>query len=443
MRARRFHTPLALTAGALIVVMALLAAGSLRFLFQLYERYVRSAAASSALQYGTLLSRRLAQEEFLAAAPVSPERLDRFRRLAESLHQLDRRLEYVTVQEDDLVLYHWQAPLTAAPPAAAAAAGPVVVTPRRLHLGPRTERVLDFSRPLGLPDGAGRRLRVGLQKDILEREQNDLLGASTAMFRFALIMVAVAFGVCLLAVLALVGREMRWINRREDDAHLAFAGAMAGAVIHDFRNPMSAMRLDAQLLQREAGKGPAARADKLGELAGRVEKTLTRMDDILKEFLALSCPDRTEPELFDVNAAVADCADLLKMRFERAQLRLESILAPGVFMARGYPMQFKRALLNVLNNAGQFAPAGSRVALQTARHGRQVEVAVGDEGPGIPAGERTRVFEMFYSRRPGGTGIGLALARTAIMNCGGRIMLADNPSGRGCLVIIRLPLADG
>ncbi len=444
MRPRRFHTPLALTAGVLIVLIALLAAGSLRLLFQLYERYLRSAATSSALQYGTLLARRLAQEEYLALAPVSPESLEEFRRLAASLHKLDRRLEYVTVQEDDLVLYHWQAPLVAAPPDSAAGpgGGRIVVSPRRLHLGARTEDVLDFSRPLGADDAAGRRLRVGLQKEILEREQQELLAALTAMFRFAMIMLAVAFGVCLLAVLVLVWREMRWINRRAVEGHLAFAGAVAGAVIHDFRNPMSAMRLDAQLLEQEAGRGAAARADKLGELAGRVARTLARMDEILREFLALSCPDRPGPELFDLNAAAADCADLLKLRFERADIRLETACAPEKMTVQGNTTQFKRALLNVLNNAVQFAPAGSRVVVLTARHGRQGEVSVADEGPGIPAAERKRVFEMYYGRRPGGTGLGLALARAAVMNCGGRIILTDLPEGHGCRVVIRLPLAD-
>ncbi len=441
MRFRRFHTPLALTAGALIVVTALLAAGSLRLLFQLYERYVRSAASSAALQYGTLLSRRLAREDFLVRASVTPSNLEQFRRLAESLHKLDRSLEYVTVQEDDLVLYHWQAPLAEVVPESGTE-GRIVVSPRRLHLGARTEDVLDFSRPLGGAGPAVRRLRVGLQKNILERDQRELLAALTAMFRFALIMVAVAFGVCLLAVLVLVWREMRWISRHAGEEHLAFAGAVAGAVIHDFRNPMSAMRLDAQMLEQEAGRGAAARTGKLAELSGRIARTLARMDEILREFLALSCPDRSAPELFDVNAAAADCADLLKMRFERAELRLDVVYAPEILRVRGNATQFKRALLNVLNNAGQFAPAGTGVLLQTARHGRQAEVVVADEGPGIPAGERRRVFEMYYSRRPGGSGIGLALARAAVINCGGRIMLADPSGGRGCRVVIRLPLAD-
>ncbi len=91
------------------MLIALLAAGSLRLLFQLYERYLRSAATSSALQYGTLLARRLAQEEYLALARVAGKSGRIPALAAASLHKLDRRLEYVTVQEDDLVLYHWQA----------------------------------------------------------------------------------------------------------------------------------------------------------------------------------------------------------------------------------------------------------------------------------------------------------------------------------------------
>jgi signal transduction histidine kinase len=268
------------------------------------------------------------------------------------------------------------------------------------------------------------------------------LAAMAAMFRFAMIMVSVAFGACLLAVLVLGWREMRRIRRREVEGHLAFAGAVAGAVIHDFRNPMSAMRLDAQLLEQEAARGVNARAEKLGELAGRITRTLARMDEILREFLALSSPDRTGDNLFDLNDIAADCADLLKLRFERAGIRLETSYAPEKMTVRGNTTQFKRALLNILNNAVQFSPADSRVLLQTAWYGRYLEVSVSDEGPGIPPSERKRVFEMYYGRRPGGTGLGLALARAAVANCGGRIILTDPPGGHGCLVVIRLPPAD-
>ncbi|MFN2351745.1 MAG: sensor histidine kinase, partial [Kiritimatiellia bacterium] len=230
------------------------------------------------------------------------------------------------------------------------------------------------------------------------------------------------------------------INRRRAEDSLAFAGAVAGSVIHDFRNPMSALRLDAQLLQHEADKGDAGRPEKMRQLARRMEQTLGRMDDLLREFLVLSAPGNNEPVVFDVNACVRDCVDLMKLRFERADVQLVIDLAEAPLRVDGEPLQFKRAVLNILNNACHFAPAGSAVTVRSRRQGRQALLEIADEGPGIPPVERRRVFRMFYTRCPGGTGIGLALARTAVENCGGRIRVLTPPTGRGSLFAVTLPL---
>jgi two-component system sensor histidine kinase KdpD len=87
-----------------------------------------------------------------------------------------------------------------------------------------------------------------------------------------------------------------------------------------------------------------------------------------------------------------------------------------------YPFALRRALLNVLVNALQFAPKGSEVEIAlSASQGGRVIIEVRDRGPGIPPEQRKRIFDMFVTTRPEGTGLGLFLARTAIQRCGGGI----------------------
>ena len=80
------------------------------------------------------------------------------------------------------------------------------------------------------------------------------------------------------------------------------------------------------------------------------------------------------------------------------------------------------------------------VTVQTRREHDQAIVTVSDEGPGIPRADRGRIFEIFFSRRPGGTGIGLALAKTAVENCGGAIDVETPSSGKGSRFVIRIPM---
>lgn len=101
----------------------------------------------------------------------------------------------------------------------------------------------------------------------------------------------------------------------------------------------------------------------------------------------------------------------------------------------------KRALLNVLLNATQHAGAGGRVEVDVVREGARARLEVRDTGPGIPKADRERIFEMFYTTRPQGTGLGLFLARTAVEQNGGTLAAVE-PEGPGARFRLEFPLAE-
>jgi signal transduction histidine kinase len=116
---------------------------------------------------------------------------------------------------------------------------------------------------------------------------------------------------------------------------------------------------------------------------------------------------------------------------------------PPVFADRE---RVHQVLFNLLDNAVRFTPAGGRVTVSASRHDGSVDVAVADTGPGISAEDLSRVFERFYrvdrsrSRDDGGTGIGLAIARSVVEAHGGRIWVESEP-GRGSTFTFELPAA--
>ena len=81
------------------------------------------------------------------------------------------------------------------------------------------------------------------------------------------------------------------------------------------------------------------------------------------------------------------------------------------------------------------------MSVRAARDGQTCMVEISDQGRGIPQAERKRVFEMFVTQRPGGLGLGLSLAKSAIESCGGRVEIADAPGG-GAKFALRFPLND-
>lgn len=443
----RRHLPLSLLAALFILLIALSAVFCLRTLAGLYEKASRSSSAQSAVDYGVYISHWLAEHPFLLGAENESGSVENFSRTVDWLQKTENAVQSVAVSENDVVLYQKQAGAIDGnadqEDKKTLRRGQTTIGRKKLVVGDRVVPVITFSTVQAGQDGHRRKLEVALNRDVVDRQNANAASALRRMFFFALATIVVGFAVCLAAIIGLVHREMVWQSRRRLDEHLAFAGAVAGSVLHDFRNPLSAMRLDAQLLQNETAKGVECRRERLAELAKRIVGTIDRIDGLLAEFLALARPEQNERELFDANACVLDCIELLKPRFEKAGITLTADLSKERLGIRGFPSQLKRALLNVMTNAEQFSSAGGKVTVQTRLEKKIALIMISDDGPGVAGNDRRKIFDLFYSKRPGGTGIGLTLARTAIENCGGDITAETAPGGRGALFSIKIPMVSG
>jgi signal transduction histidine kinase len=122
-------------------------------------------------------------------------------------------------------------------------------------------------------------------------------------------------------------------------------------------------------------------------------------------------------------------------------VRIATRVAPGIIVA-DRDAGLERVFDNLLDNALRYAPAGSAIEIEAAISGPMARVAVVDHGPGVPSGERTRVFERFH-RSPGaagpGAGLGLSIARSIVEGHGGHMDLAETPGG-GATFIVELPV---
>jgi signal transduction histidine kinase len=113
---------------------------------------------------------------------------------------------------------------------------------------------------------------------------------------------------------------------------------------------------------------------------------------------------------------------------------------------RGHETALRMAITNLLDNALRYTPAGGRVSVCLAEDGAGYRLAVSDNGPGLPADERERVFDRFYRGRDSvapGSGLGLAIVREVARLHGGNAVIADGPGGRGLTVSLWLPAKAG
>jgi len=433
--------PLILTTALLVSLIAALAGGTLLLLRRMHDRAAQQAAAETVIQRGrTMVSHLISQAPADAAMPE----LDwaGFSAFVRNLHAVEKGLQYVSVARDGIVVFHEQTSMPGSPEIPPPEVSPAEVVMRRelLQAGDRQVPVVVFAATAGSNDAL--HVEVALRKEIVSREVQTAGTAISSMFRLSLLTVCIAFGLCVVLVVLMMRREMRHEALRTEQEHLAFSGMLANGIVHDFRNPMSSLKLDAQMLHREVEKGAQSRPARVTELATRIRQTLDRMDDVFKAFLFASRPDSAERTSVDIAACIQQAVDTLASRLERDNIRTDfQVPAPPVTV-NVFAASLRRALVNILNNAIAFSPAGGAViTIRVSTAGGSVTVEIADQGPGIPPADRQRVFDMFMTTRPEGTGLGLFLAKAAIERSGGTISVADSPPGTGARIRMTLPAA--
>jgi len=429
----------------MVLLVAACASGiGLWYLKRMHDHAVRAMATRAVLDQGGQMADYLAEISSFCPTHLSPEQWQRFYELIDSLHAAQRNLQFVSIARDGATLINRQATSLTGFRANAyrgtnnPASIRASVAQQVLELGGAEVPVMVFRREITLDRKDGQvEVEVGLRNTAVDQEEQAAAQAGESLFRLSVVTLTAAFGGCLLLIIWVVRRDRIWTERRRQEEHLAFSGMLANGIMHDFRNPMSAVRLDAQMLERETKRPEGGRTERLTDLAGRINRTVGRMDKVFQEFLYLARPAEEALEPVDLAECLRECIETMTPRCEQAGVTPATVWQAPPPRVLASPFAVRRALLNVLVNAIQFSPPRERVEIDARVAGNRVELDILDRGPGIPAAERRRIFEMFVTTRPGGTGLGLFLARTAIRKCGGEIAALPREGGG---TVIRITL---
>ncbi|GJG85868.1 hypothetical protein tb265_10490 [Gemmatimonadetes bacterium T265] len=234
-----------------------------------------------------------------------------------------------------------------------------------------------------------------------------------------------------------VAVERAWLVRRvEQKRRLEAIGEVAAGVAHELRNPLFGISSAAQLLGFRAGDDPAVEKN-----VGRILREAERLNRIIAALLDYGRPAAARLAPGDPDALWDDVLDAQRARLDAKRLTLERRRADGVAARRFDAEQLRQVFLNVLGNAVDAAPEGSTLTLAAAVLPNGAwRCHLHNGGPAVPAESLARVFELFYSTKPGGTGIGLALCRRVMDEHGGAITIESAPEA-GTTVAVTLPPA--
>jgi two-component system, NtrC family, sensor histidine kinase HydH len=305
-----------------------------------------------------------------------------------------------------------------------------------LLLGPHDEAYYELRARIGrmhvriaLPQGfmftAMNRIRLRLLDVVRERFAGDL--EATRRIATALHQILDLE----LAIMLETYREDLVVKNRNAEK-LATIGQFAASMGHELRNPLGVMESSLFLLRQHLG--PAAAAPDVAKHLARIEGEITRSNKTIRDLLDLARnrpPRRQRTEV----AGLVEAA----MRLASLPATITVDVAPTVtpLAIDVDPDQLQQVLINLLTNAAQAMPAGGRVFIEGERApDGETRLRVRDDGPGVAAEARYRIFEALFTTKAKGSGLGLALCRRILEAHGGSIELEATPKGASFLLAL-------
>ena len=229
---------------------------------------------------------------------------------------------------------------------------------------------------------------------------------------------------------ALLARRFNHAAERIEALVAAHKSLLANAS-HELRSPLARIRMGLELLDTAATAAPA--------LKNEITRSIAELDQLIDEILLASRLDAREA---DVGAV--EPVDLVGIAAEAcAQAGAELEAVQPALVVPGVPRLLRRALRNLLENAGRYGDGDVQVRIAHP-DAATATISVSDRGPGVPAAERTRIFEPFYraagaSERHGGVGLGLALVKSIAERHGGSVR-CEARAGGGARFVLELPV---
>jgi len=214
---------------------------------------------------------------------------------------------------------------------------------------------------------------------------------------------------------------------------LAAFGQVTAAVAHGLGNPLAAIRASAQVALLDA-EGPVR--EQLLQIVADTDRLRQRMRGLLD----LSRPVESRSVITALDAAIQSALGPVRSRSAAQGVRIVLELPPDLPKVRLDPARFEEALLCLIGNALDAMPAGGTLRLATVSAAGEVVLHVDDTGPGMSSTALARAFEPFFTTKPGGTGLGLAVAKKLLEGAGARLALESTSSGTRATII--LPRAD-
>lgn len=215
---------------------------------------------------------------------------------------------------------------------------------------------------------------------------------------------------------------------------------LAGGLAHEIRNPLSTMSLNLELLVEDVQDSRNPRDRRMLKKLQKVQQEAVRLNELLNDFLQFARVGDQELVPSDLNALVRDFVDFYRPTAQEYGNEISLHLESNLPLVKLDESLVRQVLMNLAQNARQAMPDGGHLELQTSVRDDRVQLEFIDTGEGMSDATRSKIFQVFYSTKSDGSGLGLPTVRKIVEAHGGSISCESEP-GRGTRFLISLPPA--
>lgn len=231
-------------------------------------------------------------------------------------------------------------------------------------------------------------------------------------------------------------RQKRLEGQLQRQEKLTAMGELASGVAHEIRNPLNAVGVIIQRLQREFE--PIADKDEYVSLVKTVRAETNRINDIIKQFLDFARPAKLNRSAIAVSNLIRDCVAVVESQARAQNIHIITEITTGVVFSAD-PAKLHQALLNILQNAIEAIVESGEIAIIAQQRETNLEIIIRDNGPGLPMEQQRKIFDLYFTTKPTGTGLGLPIAHRIITEHGGDLLVRSEPD-QGTQLTIILPI---
>ena len=234
-----------------------------------------------------------------------------------------------------------------------------------------------------------------------------------------------------------------------EDERVQALTLLAASVAHEIGNPLNALHIHLQLMERELRKLRRSPGDPAGEVQGSVDRLegyvnvakgeIGRLDNIVTQFLDALRARAPKTSPASLNGILRETLDLLRPEIENRGQKINEKFAQNLPEVPCDAAQIKQVFVNLIRNAMQAMSRGGELSVETGSNSEAVFVGISDTGSGIPEEKLNRIFQPFFTTKKKGSGLGLMIVQRIIRDHAGRIDLESKP-GKGTTFRVWLPL---